>query len=69
MSPSEAISYFGTQVKLAERLGIKQGSVGDWVANGYIPWPRQFQIQVATGGELLADETDPAPKRTASEAA
>ena len=56
-------------MKLAERLGITQGSVGDWVANGYIPWPRQFQIQIATGGELLADETDPAPKRRAPEAA
>lgn len=55
MSPSQAISHFGTQVRLARALGICQSSVAEWVARGRIPYLRQFQIQYVTNGELAAD--------------
>lgn len=70
MTPHEAISFFGTQVKLADKLGIAQPTVAGWVKAGFIPWPRQFQIQHASDGALIADDEDPAPKfRATSEAA
>jgi hypothetical protein len=62
MKPLEAISFFGTQAKLAERLCIAQPTVAGWVKAGWIPWPRQFQIQHASEGALKADAEDPAPK-------
>jgi len=63
MSPIEAVSHFGTQVRLAEALGISQSSVSEWVDRGHIPWPRQFQIQHVSGGALKADAKDPCPPK------
>lgn len=65
MTPEQAIKHFGTQQKLAEALRMSQSSVSEWTTNGYIPWPRQFQIQQVTGGALSVDPVD--PKKRAAE--
>ena len=54
MTKDEAIKWAGTQVKLAERLGMKsQGSVSLW---GEFPPPlRQLQIEAISGGALKAE--------------
>jgi DNA-binding transcriptional regulator YdaS (Cro superfamily) len=53
MTKDEAIAAFGTQVKLAEVLGMSQGSVSLW---GTHPPPlRQLQIEAVTGGKLRAE--------------
>lgn len=53
MRKSEAVSYFGTQKKLADALGIQQGSVSGW--DDLIPMARAIQIERVTGGRLKAD--------------
>lgn len=56
MTPQEVIQHFGTQVKAAQALGIKQSSVAGWIKNGVVPEGRQYQIQLLTGGQLRADQ-------------
>ena len=54
MTKDQAVKFFGTQVKLAEALGMKsQGSVAAW--DEYPPPLRQLQIEAATGGKLRAE--------------
>jgi DNA-binding transcriptional regulator YdaS (Cro superfamily) len=53
MTYDQAISYFGTQVKLAAALGIAQPTVSCW--GGSVPMRYQYQLEVITAGELLAD--------------
>jgi transcriptional repressor of cell division inhibition gene dicB len=53
MTKDEAIATFGTQVKLAEALGMSQGSVALW--GTYPPILRQLQIEALTGGKLKAE--------------
>jgi hypothetical protein len=54
MTKDQAVAEFGTQVKLAEALGIKsQGSVAAW--GEYPPPLRQLQIEALTGGKLKAE--------------
>jgi DNA-binding transcriptional regulator YdaS (Cro superfamily) len=55
MKPQDAITYFGTQTKLAHALGMSQSSIAEWVANDAIPEARQYQIELATCRALLAD--------------
>ena len=64
MTKDDAIKHFGTQSKLAEALGITQGSVAGW--GDVPPLPRQYQIQVLTRGKLKAD---PIPVRASDSAA
>ena len=53
MTTDEAIKHYGTQVALAEALGIRQGSVGGW--GEYPPPLRQLQLQQITKGKLKAE--------------
>ena len=55
MSPKQVIDFFGTQVKTAEALGIAQSSVSGWVQAGEVPMERQYQIELASNGQLRAD--------------
>jgi len=59
MSPNQAITHFGTQVKVAAALGITQPTVSRWLTEGYIPILRQYQIQHVTQGVLTVDEVSP----------
>lgn len=53
MRTSEVLSFFGGQVKTAEALSIKQGSVGKW--REFPPPLRQVQIERVTRGHLKAE--------------
>lgn len=54
MTTDEAIAWGGgTQLALAERLGIKQPSVAGW--GEFPPALRQIQIERLSGGELKAE--------------
>lgn len=58
MTYDEVLSYFGTQIKIAEALGITQATVSLWGANGepkMVPAKYQYQLEVITRGELMAD--------------
>ena len=52
MLTRDAIGFFGTQVKLAEALGMDQSSVSGW--KEYPPPLRQLQIEALTKGALRA---------------
>ena len=51
MEFDKVIKHFGTQVKAAAALGVNQSSIAAWKRNG-IPVPRQYQIEVVSGGAL-----------------
>lgn len=54
MTKDQAIKAFGTQVKLAQALGLlSQGSVAGW--GEFPPALRQLQIEALTGGKLKAE--------------
>lgn len=54
MTYDDAIEHFGTQVKLADALGIKQPAVSAW--NKVIPPAYQYQLEIITAGALRVDE-------------
>lgn len=54
MRLNDAVSHFGTQQKLAEALGIKQGSISSWDRE-LIPLARALQIEKLTRGVLKTD--------------
>ena len=53
MTTDEAISHYGTQVKLAAALGISQSAVAEW--GEHPPSLRQIQIERMTRGRLRAE--------------
>ena len=53
MTKDQAVSKFGTQIGLAEALGITQGSIAAW--GTYPPPLRQLQIEALTKGDLKAE--------------
>ena len=55
MSPKQVIDFFGTQTATAKALGIAQSSVAGWVSAGEVPMERQYQVELATNGQLRAD--------------
>jgi hypothetical protein len=55
MTYDQLIKHFGTQQKVAGALDIDQSAVSLWKKSG-IPFTRQFQIQIITGGVLQADK-------------
>lgn len=59
MTYDELIKHFGSQAEAARALGLKPPSVYEWQHNT-IPFDRQCQIQIATGGRLIARREDDA---------
>lgn len=59
MTYDEVIAHYGSQDAAAKACGIKQPSVAAWKESG-IPGPRQFQIEVLTGGALKAERQEKA---------
>lgn len=58
MRTQEAVDHYGSQVALAEAIGVKQPTVAGW--GEYPPLPRQIDIEVATAGKLKAELSDAA---------
>lgn len=56
MKPIELKHVWKTQEGIASALGCKQASVAGWFAAGEVPEGRQYQVQIATLGELKADK-------------
>lgn len=56
MTPQELITHYRTQSGAAMALGCAQSTVAEWCADGAIPEGRQYQIELATGGALIADK-------------
>jgi DNA-binding transcriptional regulator YdaS (Cro superfamily) len=54
MDKLAAVNHFGTQQKLAEALGISQGSMSSWNPDR-IPLARALQIEKMTKGKLRVD--------------
>lgn len=54
MTYDNAVKHFGSPSALARALGINRASVAEWRIVG-IPEGRQYQIELATNGQLRAD--------------
>ena len=67
MTYEEVLEHFGTQVRIAAALGITQPTVSAW--GGVVPDTYQYQIEVITGGHLLADARLRLPANVAADVA
>lgn len=56
MRKETAVSYYGTQQKLADALGMTQGAMCSWNPER-IPLARALQLEKITKGVLKADLT------------
>ena len=56
MTPKELIEFFGGQAATARAVGCAQSSVAEWVVNGAVPEGRQYQVELATKGQLRASK-------------
>lgn len=56
MTYENAVRYFGSPTALAAAMGISTASVAEWKAANCIPEVRQYQIELATNGDLRADK-------------
>ena len=54
MDFDDVISYFGSQVAAAHKLGVTQPTLSNWKARGRIPHLQQLRIQHITRGKLKA---------------
>jgi hypothetical protein len=52
MDIEQVIEHFGGVMQTAERLGVTRQSVYDWRKIGKIPFARQAQIELESGGEF-----------------
>ena len=55
MTPEQVIEHFGSITAVATALKLQPPSVSGWKAQGKVPIDRQCQIEVITGGRLVAD--------------
>ena len=53
MTTKEAADYYGGKRQLAEALGVWPQVIYQWGERP--PMSRQYEIEVRTGGQLLAD--------------
>lgn len=63
MRTTEVVKHYGTQLAVAEALGIRQSSVAEW--SDFPPPLRQLQIEHLTRGKLKA-EPECKPEREAA---
>jgi DNA-binding transcriptional regulator YdaS (Cro superfamily) len=54
MRLQDAVSYFGSQNKLAAALGMSQGSMSSWDKDR-IPLARALQVEKLTRGKIRVD--------------
>lgn len=67
MNYDDVISYFGSQTKVARRLGISQSAVARWRIDngGRIPRMQQVMLRKITHGRLQPDQDvlEPGPSK------
>lgn len=68
MTYDDLLRHFGSQAEAARALDLQPPSVSEWQATT-IPYPRQCQIEVVTGGKLIARKKDDARLRREARAA
>jgi hypothetical protein len=56
MTMQEALNHYGSRKRLADELGLWPQTVYAW--GDSIPLPRQYEIEVRTGGALKADRVN-----------
>ncbi len=64
MTPNDVLRYYKTKAEIARATGCEPPSVGEWFEKGEIPEGRQYQIELATNGQLRASR--PADRRKAA---
>ncbi len=64
MTPNDILEFFGTKSEIARALGIEVPSICEWFDKGKVPETRQYQIELATNGQLRASR--PADRRKAA---
>jgi predicted transcriptional regulator len=56
MTLDQLFKHYGTQVAVADALGVSQPCVSNWVKRGRIPPMQQLKVQMLTDGKLKADK-------------
>jgi len=61
MTPDDLLAYCGRNggARAARVLGTSKQCIGIWKKRGFIPIPKQYEIQVKSGNALVADNYDP----------
>jgi DNA-binding transcriptional regulator YdaS (Cro superfamily) len=54
MKIDDVIRHFGSQVAVADALGVQQPTISNWRTRGSIPQLQQLRIQHITKGKLKA---------------
>lgn len=54
MKIDSVIKHFGSQVLVANALGVTQPTISNWKSRGSIPHLQQLRIEHATAGKLKA---------------
>lgn len=55
MKIDNVIKHFGSQIAVADALGVTQPTISNWKARGKIPQLQQLRIEHITRGKLRAD--------------
>ena len=58
MNLSQVVRYFGSQASVCKALGINRSSFSQWIANGYIPYKRQLELENISNGKIKANFTE-----------
>jgi hypothetical protein len=61
MYPHQVVDFYKTQAEAARRLDVSDTAVGHWLRQGWMPFDRQCQVQVDSGGQLIADKAHARP--------
>ena len=54
MKIDQVIKFFGSQVAVADALGVQQPTISNWRTRGRIPHLQQLRLEHITGGKLKA---------------
>jgi len=56
MTVDEVLEYYGSKRKAADAVDVTYEAFRQWYLAGVIPRGRQFEYEVITDGELVADD-------------
>jgi len=55
MTIEKVIKFFGSKSAACASIGLTRSAFTNWEKIGYIPYPRQLEIEIVTKGKLKAD--------------